>query len=197
MPQWNDSPAWTPKEQINDGRMFMSMDEVTPSQVNALVDNMQYLYMNEGDFDVSNYPIGSIYFSTIDVSPASLFGGNWERLTDRFLVGAGNTYTAGSKGGAVEHTHGIGNIWADIYILPDDADQRQQGVIVMKARSHTDKYISMDYVLQDSKSLKRNSPTGDLGAYRRGTAISGNLDNATHLPPYEAVYMWKRLADDE
>ena len=27
------------------------------------------------------YPIGSIYLSVSDVSPAALFGGSWERIT--------------------------------------------------------------------------------------------------------------------
>ena len=37
----------------------------------------------------SVYPIGSIYMSVNDTSPASLFGGEWERLEGRFLLGAG------------------------------------------------------------------------------------------------------------
>lgn len=32
------------------------------------------------------------------------FGGNWERLYDRFLVGAGDTYGVGQTGGEASHT---------------------------------------------------------------------------------------------
>jgi hypothetical protein len=46
------------------------------------------------------YPIGAIYISTVETSPASLFGGTWNRLKDRFLIAAGDTFEAGSTGGS-------------------------------------------------------------------------------------------------
>lgn len=50
------------------------------------------------------YPVGSIYMSVNSTSPASLFGGTWERIKDRFLLAAGDTYSAGSTGGEAQHT---------------------------------------------------------------------------------------------
>ena len=49
------------------------------------------------------YPVGSIYMSVNNVSPASFLGGKWTQLKDRFLLGAGSSYTAGGTGG--ESTH--------------------------------------------------------------------------------------------
>lgn len=53
------------------------------------------------------YPIGSIYMSVSSTSPATLFGGTWERLKSRFLLGAedtgdttGDPYIGGATGGA-------------------------------------------------------------------------------------------------
>lgn len=46
------------------------------------------------------YPIGSIYMSVNSTSPAALFGGTWEQLKDRFLLGAGDSYAPGTTGGA-------------------------------------------------------------------------------------------------
>ena len=46
------------------------------------------------------YPVGSIYLSTSEVSPGTLFGGTWERLRDRMLIGAGDTYKAAATGGS-------------------------------------------------------------------------------------------------
>ena len=51
------------------------------------------------------YPVGAIYISTSSTSPASIFGGTWESLKDRVLIGAGNTYSSGATGGAANHTH--------------------------------------------------------------------------------------------
>ena len=69
--------------------------------------------------DINNiYPIGSVYISVTSSNPSELFGGTWERIQDTFLLAAGNTYTAGSTGGAANitlttnqipsHNHSIG-----------------------------------------------------------------------------------------
>lgn len=46
------------------------------------------------------YPVGAIYLSTSEVSPGTLFGGTWERLKDRMLIGAGDIYKAAATGGS-------------------------------------------------------------------------------------------------
>ena len=53
------------------------------------------------------YPVGSIYISVSSTNPHDLFGGTWESVGGRFLIGVDSTYTAGSTGGAatVAHTH--------------------------------------------------------------------------------------------
>lgn len=58
--------------------------------------------VNPSNSDIVNliYPVGSIYMSVANASPATLFGGTWAQLKDRFLLGAGDTYTAGDTGGA-------------------------------------------------------------------------------------------------
>lgn len=45
------------------------------------------------------YRVGTIYMSTENYSPAGFFGGTWEQIKDRFLLSAGNSYSAGSTGG--------------------------------------------------------------------------------------------------
>lgn len=46
------------------------------------------------------YPVGSIYMSTKNVSPATFLGGTWTQIQNRFLLAAGSSYAAGSTGGA-------------------------------------------------------------------------------------------------
>ena len=50
------------------------------------------------------WPIGSIYMSVNSTSPANLFGGTWERISDTFLFAASSSYPAGSTGGEFAHT---------------------------------------------------------------------------------------------
>lgn len=44
------------------------------------------------------WPVGSIYMSVSSTSPATLFGGTWERISERFLLGASSSYPAGGTG---------------------------------------------------------------------------------------------------
>lgn len=49
------------------------------------------------------YPIGAIYQSVSATSPASIIGGTWSAIQNRFLVGAGGSYTVNSTGGETSH----------------------------------------------------------------------------------------------
>lgn len=51
-----------------------------------------------------SYPVGSIYVSTKDTSPAELFGGTWKAIEDVFLYCAGPKHAVGETGGAETHT---------------------------------------------------------------------------------------------
>lgn len=50
------------------------------------------------------YPVGAIYLSTAATDPGTLFGGTWERIEDRFLLAAGDSFAAGDTGGEASHT---------------------------------------------------------------------------------------------
>lgn len=104
------------------------------------------------------YPIGAIYQSTISTDPATLFGGSWERIQGRFLVGASSSdtdFTAAKAGGTknlINHVHVAG-----------------QGI---------------DTVARSSGTLVASK-----------TNYTGNFEGTIQqLPPYLAVYMWKRTA---
>lgn len=55
------------------------------------------------------YPVGSIYMSVNSTSPASLFGGTWERLKDYVLVGASDNFSAGAAAGVISFASGGGS----------------------------------------------------------------------------------------
>ncbi|MEG2344106.1 MAG: phage tail protein, partial [Acidaminococcaceae bacterium] len=69
-----------------------------------------------GDIFDLIYPVGSIYMSTAETSPAVLFGGTWEAMpAGRVLLAQGTSawgteYAAGSTGGEATHTLTVGEL---------------------------------------------------------------------------------------
>jgi len=121
------------------------------------------------------YPVGSIYMSVNSTSPATLFGGTWEQLKDQFLLGAGDTYTAGDTGGEAEHT-----------LTVDEMPSHTHTVSVLQSGGTAGSYASSQYTFYP---VDRN--------YSRSTLTSsgvGGDQNHNNMPPYLVVYMWKRTA---
>lgn len=127
---------------------------------------------NKGLLDLI-YPVGSIYMSTAGTSPAVLFGGTWEQVKDRFLLAAGDSYAAGATGG--EDTH----------VLTTSE---------MPSHSHGEYFR---YSAGDDASVYGSSPitaTGTAVAYMGSTANTGGGEAHNNMPPYLAVYVWRRTA---
>lgn len=56
------------------------------------------------------YPVGAYYISSSSTSPATLFGGTWTQITNRFILAAGSSYSVGSTGGSATKTLTANNI---------------------------------------------------------------------------------------
>ena len=50
------------------------------------------------------YPVGAVYISMNNTSPATLFGGSWTKIEGKFLLGTSSAYPSGSSGGEETHT---------------------------------------------------------------------------------------------
>ena len=61
-------------------------------------------------YPLAAYPIGAYYISSDPTSPATLFGGTWERIQDRMIVAAGSSFTAGTTGGSIVKTLSVENM---------------------------------------------------------------------------------------
>lgn len=114
------------------------------------------------------YPIGSIYMSVNNTNPSTLFGGTWVQLQNRFLLGAGSSYTAGATGGSATHKLTI-----------DEMPSHSHGL----KNEKTGGSGSAKWVINSSAS----SGTGVI------TNTGGNQAH-NNMPPYLVVYMWKRTA---
>lgn len=127
------------------------------------------------------YPVGSIYMSVNNTSPATLFGGTWEQIKDKFLLSAGDSYTAGSTGGEAAHT-------------------LTEAEIASHRHSVNQFPISYDYSISPGGDLNGlvigtkagSGATLQVFAHNTNTAGSGQAHN--NMPPYLVVYVWKRTA---
>lgn len=50
------------------------------------------------------YPVGSLYWSKKSTDPATLFGGTWTQIKDKFILAAGDRYAQGATGGSASVT---------------------------------------------------------------------------------------------
>lgn len=113
------------------------------------------------------------WVSNDPTSPASFIGGTWERIEDRYIMGASDTYPAGSTGGEAthtltvdempQHTHSLGYM----YKYSDNNTGRPQLV--------DNGTVFVQYEEMFSENAGGNQPHNNM-------------------PPYFAVYIWKRVA---
>lgn len=132
------------------------------------------------------YPVGSIYMSVNSTSPATLFGGTWTQLTDRFLLAAGSTYTAGNTGGAATHVLTEGELPA----ISGTINFHGAGsATVMSGRSG-----NMQGLTARSSFRSGGDATSGTTSYDGATFSFGGGNAHNNMPPYLVVYMWKRTA---
>lgn len=124
----------------------------------------------------SVYPVGAIYISTAATNPSTLFGfGAWEQIKDVFLLAAGDTYASGSTGGEASH------------VLTENE---------MPAHRHKIAYPNASGEYGDAAiGYPTNSGTTKTwGAEMCKTESVGGGEAHNNMPPYLAVYMWRRTA---
>lgn len=144
---------------------------------------------NTAQFLDNIYPIGSIYLSVNNVNPSTYLGGTWELIKDKFLVGAGNTYAGGATGGSTTHTHTTGNHTLTVAEMPGHTHNYDDGMRYYAEGSATGGDIIAEITTTGKKYIHTTTSTGGSGAHNHG-----NTGSSSNVPPYLAVYMWKRTA---
>lgn len=125
------------------------------------------------------YPVGSIYLSVSVTDPQMLFGGTWARLEDVFLLAAGAKHAAGSTGGEESH------ILTEVEIAPHKHAM---------AYSPDASASSTGFAYGIAAGSATNEAGGRGYASNLGTFSAGGGQPHNNMPPYLAVYTWKRTA---
>lgn len=132
------------------------------------------------------YPVGAVYISANSTSPASLFGGTWESIGGRFLLGADSTYTAGSTGGEATHTLAE----SELPVLSGSVLMHGAGAggtVVSSARG----VFSAGGTESGYQRAEIKTGASSLSSINFNAGEGGPHNN---MPPYLAVYMWKRVS---
>lgn len=126
------------------------------------------------------HPIGSIYQSIDNTDPSILFGGTWERIEGRFIMGASDTYPAGSTGGeaAVALTEENNGPHTHIFekLVTGASDTNPEGNTVQRGHG-----------TNGSNNVLRYPDNFQL-------STSGEGQPHNNIPPYYSMYIWRRVA---
>lgn len=144
------------------------------------------------------HPIGSYYWSSNNTDPSTLFGGTWVQVKDKFILAAGDSYTAGSTGGSANaiipyhnhtftgtsesHTHQSG--WIDTLAESPEGKTGLADSDRFKGRPAVTGWLNDHHGLTSSTSI---TPKGTIG-------YAGSSVNGANMPPFETAYCWKRTA---
>ena len=142
---------------------------------------------NTNIFDLI-YPVGSFYISAKSTNPATLFGGTWEQIQGKFLLGRSSSYPAGSIGGEATHTLTEAE-------MPSHEGHLSAGFVgtVPQGKGNYKGFLNLD----------KMTAYGDVGRgwnvyagnemHPASEAVGGGQAH-NNMPPYLSVFMWKRTA---
>ena len=146
------------------------------------------------NFLLAAHPVGSIYQTISPENPSVTFGGGtWERIEGRFIMGASDTYPAGSTGGSTTHEHEykLSFMWrlGALVGYPSSAISTYN----YKTQSWSDdnrKVNDGQYTLTNDgfSSTYGEKPDGETHS------VAGNTASSSSIPPYYCVYIWRRVA---
>lgn len=171
---------------------FEDWEQMTPEEQ---ADGTEYFVWNGGSAKVPLdyfYPIGSIYMSVNNISPALLFGGTWEKIEDKFLLGSGSDYTLGNEGGEATHT-----------LTTSEMPNHMHELGIAKNGVQDTKYW---FGYNATNATTDGSTYPNLGRWRSQSDHSNYYGVATpvgggqahnNMPPYLVVNIWVRVADPE
>ena len=141
---------------------------------------------------LDSYPVGAIYISGVSTSPAALFGGTWEQIKGRFLLGTGaneanstnkwGALSAGAYNAAAGETGGAAQITLTTAQMPTHSHLFERIPITEPEMTTGGNYYA-----------EQSTTVGSL-VKTQTTYPAGEGKAHSNMPPYLAVYIWQRTA---
>lgn len=154
------------------GGLKLSSAMYGPTLPDNLLANQVFFQTVGSNFVLDNvYPIGAVYMSMNSTNPGTLFGGTWEQVQGKFLLGVSSAYPAGSSGGESEHTLTTAEI-------PD--------------HTHSFKYTGQAEAIGVNSIRLYQAEPNQYNAYSGGQSSNCGGQAHNNMPPYLSVYIWYR-----
>ena len=112
-------------------------------------------------------------------SPASFIGGTWERIEGKFIMGASDTYPAGSTGGSATHRQTAKEVASHAHDIGTNVSGTLMTVPQWKF-----------YITSVSQVVDQNG----YECYGMSTNTTGDGEPMNILNPYYSMYIWRRVA---
>jgi hypothetical protein len=202
--KWLKKVAVTPLERV--AKVIDNVAEQVNDRFNAPSIHAVREYVNENMLTI--YPVGSIYLSVNPDDPGLVFGGTWERIKDKFLLAAGDTYEAGHTGGSATHNHYASASVAG-HVLTTNEIPAHKHTVTGAALAPSGKGIltaSTELGAAEGSATvsKITSSTGTLdlslemnntgGGQAHNHSATVSVGTQSSMPPYLVVYVFKRIA---
>ena len=149
------------------------------------------------------YPVGSIYMSTSSVNPSNIFGGTWEQIQGKFLLGCSENYLIGTEGGESTHTLTTNEIPSHTHSWSQSSctnpGNHTHIVGADKDGGAGSNRYTVHITNNNTASGQQYSPvSGGAGSHTHTISGSngqtGGGQSHNNMPPYLAVSIWKRTA---
>ena len=131
------------------------------------------------------YPVGSVYISVSDTSPASIFGHSWEKIEGKFLLGASAAHALGTTGGEEKHRLSVEELPA------------HSPTFLLKNKPGMDGGYAQQWKMYFPADAwgQVTTPGGEGGFFTNelGSTVGKNTPH-NNMGPYLAVNIWKRVS---
>lgn len=161
----------------------------------------------------SLHKVGDIICTTSSTNPQTYYGGTWETITNRFLIGAGSSYSAGGTGGASSVTLSTSHMPSHSHSMPAhnhwfELTSGGGGWHTHGVYSHNGNTGSWEYLRPSGWTGGNGWRQVDAAAEHThwvagwtgnnngagSTNANGSGSSFSIIPPYYGVYFWRRTA---
>lgn len=143
------------------------------------------------------YPIGSIYMAVNSTNPGTIFGGTWERIKDRFLLASGDTYANGATGGEASHILTTNEIPVHSHVATTNNTGGHRHTFTgwwTTKGDGSETYACVARAQQADPAEYGSFATAGAHSHTVSVNNTGGGQSHNNMPPYLAVYMWKRIS---